>query len=89
MFFRRKKKIGSYSASMVPPWIMFPIVPASSIGWSIDGDPQEYLSSFESWWTRLEDIQATAFLEVYPVPPSWTERYEAWEEKRKRFVPKA
>lgn len=87
-FFKRKQAHGSFLASMVPPWIKYPIIPASSIGWRVEGDAKEYLAEFEYWWIRLEDAQVASYVDAYPVPTSWEERHTDWEEKRKNFVPK-
>ncbi len=83
MFFRRKKNYGQGLVSMVPPWIKYPTIPVTSIGWHVGGEADQYLTEFVCWWKTLEDTQVAAYIEAYPAPPSWKEAHEHWESQRK------
>jgi hypothetical protein len=65
---------------MVPPWIRFPDLPATPVGWW-RGD-QSYRADFREWWDRQTPETRLRVQERYPEPPSWEYFYLVVAQKR-------
>ena len=58
----------------VAPWLVFPEIPAGSIGWRMGGGEMAW-DAFYQWYSGLTDQQATDYASRFPEPISWYGTY--------------
>jgi len=57
-----------------PPWLVYPDIPAGSIGWRMGGGEDAY-NEFYQWISRLSDAEAADYAKRYPEPRGWRGKY--------------
>lgn len=60
---------------MPPPWLKFPEIPPSSIGWRM-GAGEDYWLEWLDWFLGQNEITRTAFASRFAEPPGWEGFYE-------------
>lgn len=55
---------------MQPPWIKFPKLERSGIGWRM-GYGEEYYDTFYQWFSDLSEIERARFEAENPEPQKW------------------
>ena len=66
---------GETEGLMVPPWIEYPAMPRTSIGWRM-GYGEEYWDEFRAWWLAQSPDVRGQMKAQYPEPPGWTGFYQ-------------
>jgi protein-tyrosine-phosphatase/N-acetylglutamate synthase-like GNAT family acetyltransferase len=61
--------------TFVPPWVKYPDIPRSSIGWRM-GSGEWYAWMWGTWWAGLDETAQTAYREQWPPPPQWVDYYD-------------
>ena len=59
---------------MVPPWVKYPNLPRSSMGWRM-GMGEEYCGKFKAWWWRQARETRLRARAKYPEPEEWSGFY--------------
>ncbi len=59
------------SGFMIPPWIKYPAIPRSSIGWRM-GEGEAYWDDFREWWKAQLPHDQANLRNSYPEPPEWS-----------------
>ena len=65
---------GSQDA-MAPPWVVFPHIPAGSIGWRMGGG-EDYNNQFGDWFAGLAEVSRANYMNRFPEPDGWDGYYE-------------
>lgn len=60
---------------MSPPWIRYPYIARSSIGWRM-GDGEQYMSDFIEWWDAQSIDAKQAYKARYNTPVDWLGFYK-------------
>ena len=61
---------------MHPPWVKYPNLPRTSMGWRM-GAGEEYREEFDGWWVeQLESLRA-AMVASFPEPATWTDFWKS------------
>lgn len=55
---------------MNPPWVKYPNLPRTSMGWRM-GAGEEYREEFEGWWVKQTGSQRAIIMTSYPEPATW------------------
>ncbi len=58
----------------LPPWLVYPDIPAGSIGWRM-GSGEDYYLEFYRYYSRLSEEDATDYAREYPEPRGWHGKY--------------
>jgi hypothetical protein len=56
---------------MVPPWIKYPNLPRTSMGWRM-GQGEAYRDDFDLWWSRQPRNIRLAARSKYPESVEWS-----------------
>jgi len=71
------------SRPLSPPWVMFPEIPRSSIGWRMGGG-ETYLAYFGDRYRAMPSMERLEYRATYPEPEEWQGFYQITEDQGSR-----
>jgi hypothetical protein len=63
-----------------PPWIKYPDIPRSSIGWRM-GAGEDYRRDFHDWFGDLSPAERVTYRQRWPEPADWAGYFDILDKR--------